>query len=128
MSKFKVVMATCYGAANTGQLAGAVTTELVNENEDFHLLCLPAVAIDKDTGINKVKNAALFVIIEGCPVMCCTKIIEEHTGRKPDISIEMVEDYKAQKSPSLTYNEADKVRIKKDVKQRIEEHSASRGK
>ena len=29
MPKFKVVVATCYGAANTGQLAGAVATELV---------------------------------------------------------------------------------------------------
>ena len=121
-----MVMATCYGAANTGQLSGAITTELVKENEGFHLLCLPAVAIDKDTGINKVKNAELFVIIEGCPVMCCSKIVEEHTGRKPDIRVEMVEDYGVEKSPELNYEDEEKVRIKKDITRRIEEKSAKR--
>ncbi|HBH86603.1 MAG TPA: hypothetical protein DDY17_03230 [Syntrophaceae bacterium] len=126
MSKFKIVMTTCYGAANTGQLAGAITTELVKENEDFHLLCLPAVAINKETGINKVKNAEIFVIIEGCPVMCCTKIVEEHTGRKPDIRVEMAEDYGVKKSSELTYEEAEKVRIKQDIKRRIEDKSAGR--
>jgi len=119
-------MTTCYGAANTGQLAGAITTELVKENEDFHLLCLPAVAINKETGINKVKNAEIFVIIEGCPVMCCTKIVEEHTGRKPDIRVEMAEDYGVKKSSELTYEEAEKVRIKQDIKRRIEDKSAGR--
>lgn len=123
-----MVMATCYGAANTGQLAGAITTELVKENEDFTLLCLPAVAINKDTGINKVKSADILVIIEGCPVMCCTKIVEEHAGRKPDIRLEMVEDFGIKKSPNLTYDETDKARIKKDIKQRIDNESAQRNK
>ena len=128
MANLKIVMATCYGAANTGQLEGAVTTELVNENEGFHLLCLPAVAIDKETGINKVKDADIFVIIEGCPVMCCTKIVEEHTGRKPDIRMEMVEDCGVKKSPELNYEESDKVRIKKDITRRIGKQSSIRGK
>ena len=118
---FKVVIATCYGAANTGQLAGAVATELVKENEDYHLVCLPAVAIDKDTGLKKVKQARLFVIIEGCPVMCCSKIVEEHAGRKPDIRVEMVEDYGVKKASVLDYDEDKKERIKADVKKRIDE-------
>jgi uncharacterized metal-binding protein len=126
MAEFKVVIATCYGAANTGQLAGAVATELVKENEDYHLVCLPAVAIDKDTGLNKIAGAGLFVIIEGCPVMCCSKIVEEHSGRKPDIRVEMVEDYGVKKAPVLDYDEAEKERIKADVKRRIEEALAGK--
>ena len=124
MSEFKVVIATCYGAANTGQLAGAVATELVRENEDYHLVCLPAVAIDKDTGLDKVKGAELFVIIEGCPVMCCSKIVEQHAGRKPDIRVEMVEDYRVKKASVLDVDPAEKERIKTDVKRRIEERLA----
>lgn len=120
MAKFKVVIATCYGVANTGQLAGAVATELVKENPDYALVCLPAVAIDKDTGPDKIKEAEHFVIIEGCPVMYCSKIVEQHSGRKPDIRVEMVQDYGVKKVPTLTYGEADKERIKQDVKRRIE--------
>ena len=119
MSKFKVVIAACYGAANTGQLAGAVATELVKENPDYALVCLPAVAIDKDTGLEKIKESELFVIIEGCPVMCCSKIAEQHAGRKADIRVEMVQDYGVKKNPTLFYDEADKDKIKQDIKRRI---------
>lgn len=119
-----VVIATCYGAANTGQLAGAVATELVKEHDDYSLVCLPAVAIDKATGLDKIKAAKLFVIIEGCPVMCCSQIVEQHSGRKPDIRVEMVADYGVKKAPILTYDEEDKERIKRDVVRRIEEASA----
>jgi len=124
MPDFKVVLATCYGAANTGQLAGPDATELVKENEDYHLVCLPAVAIDKDTGLDKVKGAELFVIIEGCPVMCCSKIVEQHAGRKPDIRVEMVEDYGIKKASVLEVDPEEKERIKADVKRRIEERLA----
>ncbi len=127
MAEFKVVLATCYGAANTGQLAGAVTTELVKENEDYSLVCLPAVAIDKETGLNKIEGAEVFVIIEGCPVMCCSKIVEEHSGRKPDMRVEMVEDYEVKKAPVLEYNEDEKERIKADIKRRIDEILSERG-
>jgi uncharacterized metal-binding protein len=126
MAEFKVVIATCYGAANTGQLAGAVATELVKENEDYSLVCLPAVAIDKDTGLNKIKGAEIFVIIEGCPVMCCSKIVEEHSGRKPDIRVEMVEDYGIKKTSALDVDPEEKERIKQDVKRRIDEALAAK--
>ncbi len=124
--ELKVVIATCYGAANTGQLAGAVATELAKENEDYQLVCLPAVAIDKDSGLDKIKGAELFVIIEGCPVMCCSKIVEEHSGRKPDVRVEMVEDYGVKKVSELDYDGSEKDRIKADVKRRIEETLAER--
>jgi uncharacterized metal-binding protein len=121
MTDTQVVLATCYGASNTGQLAGAVATELAKENPNYSLVCLPAVAIDKDTGLNRVKGAGLFVIIEGCPVMCCTKIVEEHTGRAPDIRVEMVQDYGVKKAPILEYDDTDKERIKQDIKRRVDE-------
>lgn len=121
------MIATCYGATNTVQLAGAVATELVKENEGYHLVCLPAVAIDKDTGLSKIAGAELFVIVEGCPVMCCNKFVEEHSGRKPDIRVKMVEDYGVKKVTVLTYDEAEKERIKADVRRRIEEALAAGG-
>lgn len=70
----------------------------MKENEDHHPVCLPAVAIDKDTGLGKIAGAELFAIIEGCPVMCCSRIVEQHSGRKPDVRVEMVEDYGAKKA------------------------------
>lgn len=121
MSKYPVVISTCYRASNTGQLAGAVAIELAKENSDFTLVCLPAVAIDKDTGLDKVKEAELFVVIEGCPVMCCTKIVDQHSGRQPDIRVEMVQDYAVKKASSLVYDQSDKDRTKADVLRRNRE-------
>jgi uncharacterized metal-binding protein len=120
MAQLDVVIATCYGAANTGQLAGAVATELAQENEGYSLVCLPAVAIDKATGLDKVKGARLLVVIEGCPVMCCSKIVGQHTGRGTDIRMEMVQDYGVKKSPVLSFDQDEKERIKQDVKAHIE--------
>jgi uncharacterized metal-binding protein len=120
MPDFKVVIATCYGAANTGQLAGAVATELAKENEGYALVCLPAVAIEKESGLKKIRDAEVFVIIEGCPVMCCSKIVEEHAGREPDLRVEMVRDYGVKKVGALEYEQSDKERIKVDIKQRID--------
>jgi uncharacterized metal-binding protein len=121
MSQPEVVIATCYGASNTGQLAGAVATELARENGDHALVCLPAVAIDQATGLDKVKAARLLVVVEGCPVMCCTKILETHSGRQPDTRVEMVQDYGVRKAPVLSYDPADKDRIKQDIERRIKE-------
>ena len=120
MTELNVAIVTCYGASNTGQLAGAVATELARESEGYSLVCLPAVAIDKATGLDKARVAQVLAVIEGCPVMCCTKILEQHAGRKPDIRVEMVDDYGVKKSPALTYNEEEKEKIKADVKRRIE--------
>ena len=53
--------------------------------------------------------------------MCCSQIVEQHSGRKPDVRLEMVADYGVKKAPVLIYDEADKERIKADVVRRIEE-------
>lgn len=119
-----VAIVTCYGAANTGQLAGAVATELVKEHEDYSLVCLSAVAIDKASGLDKIRNAALLVVIEGCPVMCCSQIVEQHSGRRADVRVEMVADCGVKKAPVLTYDEGDKERITADVVRRIVEAQA----
>lgn len=126
MPEWDVVIAACYGASNTGQLAGAVATELVKESPGYALVCLPAVALDLDVGLDKVKGAKTFVIIEGCPVTCCSKIVEAHAGRKPDVRVELVQDYGVRKVAVPAYDESEKERIKQDVKRRIEEKRAHR--
>ena len=123
--KFEVVIAACYGASNTGQLAGAVASELVRENAGYTLVCLPAVALDLSVGLDKIKDAETFVIVEGCPVMCCSTIVEAHAGRKPDIRVEMVEDYGVKKVPQPVFDDAEKERIKQDVRRRIESVKAA---
>lgn len=116
----EVVLATCYGASNTGQLAGAVATELARE-EGYGLVCLPAVAIDQASGLDEVAEAELLVVIEGCPVMCCTQIVEEHGDRQPDVRVEMVQDYGVKKTSALSHDEEEKERIKRDIVQRVEQ-------
>ena len=127
MVKPNVVLAACYGASNTGQLAGAIATELAKENEGYSLVCLPAVATDKATGLDKIRGAGLLVVIEGCPIACGTKIIEEHAKRKPDIEVDVVRDYGVKKAPTPAFAEAEKERIKRDVARLIREKLAEKG-
>ena len=98
-----------------------MATELAREHEDCARGCLPAVAIDQATELDKVKNARLPVVVEGCPVMCCTKIVDQHSGRQPAIRLEMVQDYGVKKAPALIHDEGDKDRIKQDIERRIQE-------
>ncbi|MGQ9676478.1 MAG: putative zinc-binding protein [Chloroflexota bacterium] len=121
MSGLNVVIAACYGASNTGQLAGVVATELARENESYSLVCVPAVATDKATGLDKIRGAGLLVVIEGCPIACGREIIEEHADRKPDIEVDVVRDYGVKKAPTPVFDEAEKERIKRDVSRRIKE-------
>ena len=39
MQESMIAVASCYGASSTGQLAGAVATELVKENAGWTLVC-----------------------------------------------------------------------------------------
>lgn len=55
----EAVIATCYGAANAGQLAGAMVTELAEEGLDCALARLLAAAIDKDTSLDKMKSLGI---------------------------------------------------------------------
>ncbi len=112
------MLATCYGASNTGQLAGGVATELARE-EGCGLVCLPAVAIDKVTGLDKVAEAELLVVIEGCAVMRRTQIVEEHGERHPDVRVEMVQNYGVEKTAALSCDQ-EKKRIKRDMVQPVE--------
>jgi uncharacterized metal-binding protein len=61
------------------------------------------------------------VVIEGCPVMCCTQIVEDRGGRQSDVRVEMVQDYGVKKAPVLSYDQEDKERIKRDIVQRVED-------
>ena len=126
MSESKVVIATCYGTRVCKVGGVPMANELVKENEDYHLLSLPAVVFDEDTGLDKIAGAELFVIIEGCPVMCCSKIVDERSGPKPNILMIMEEDYGIEKASVLIYDVEKKERIKADVKRRIEEALAAR--
>ena len=74
-----------------------MATELARE-EGYRLVCLPSVAVDEATGLDKVAEAEQLVVIEGCPVMCCTQILEDHIGRRPDVRVGM--ERSAARAPS----------------------------
>jgi uncharacterized metal-binding protein len=113
--KKKIVVATCIGASNTGVLAGRVATELCAESpERFDMLCLPALAIEKDTSVKKVHNADRVLVVEGCPVHCASEILKRG-GRVPDLAVEVSGDYGIKKMPVLRCEETDVSRIKEDI-------------
>jgi uncharacterized metal-binding protein len=97
-----------------------MANELVKESKEYRLLSAPAVTYGEETELDQIVGAELFVIIEGCPVMCCSKIMDERSCPKPNMLVIMEEDYGVEKASLLNYDVEKKERIKADIRSRIE--------
>jgi uncharacterized metal-binding protein len=126
MSEPRVVIATCYGTRVCKVGGVPLANELVKENEEYRLLSAPAVAYGGEAELELIAGTEYFVIIEGCPVMCCSKIMEDRSGIKPNMLVILEEDYGVEKASLLVYDAEKKERIKTDIRKRIEEALAGR--
>lgn len=117
----EILLFTCDGAANTGKLAGAVSMALARE-KGYHLACLPALALDRDTLVKRVENAEKIIVIDGCPFKCAEKIFNQHSKRSADFTIELSSEYKVKKEPDKLDVPPELVQtITEDLKKRLAE-------
>lgn len=117
-STSEVMIFTCDGASNTGKLAGKVALDLVKRN-GLKLACLPALALDRESLLEKLASARQVAVVDGCPFRCAAKIVEQHAGLKPHLAIEISSEYEVKKDPnSWDYDPEQADSITRDLEKR----------
>jgi len=115
----KIAIVACSGAANTGQTSNEVATNLCASSEEYTMVCLAALTLGHQNSLDKIANAKKIVVIDGCPVKCASQIVAKYTDKKPDLDIQIMEEYGIKKIPKPTFEKKDVARISKDIKEKV---------
>jgi len=115
----KIALVACSGAANTGQTANEVVANLCKKSNDYTMVCLAALTLGHENSLNKIANAKKIVVIDGCPVKCASQIVSKFTDKKPDLDIQIMEEYGIKKIPEPTFEKKDVQRISEDIENKI---------
>ena len=115
----KIALVACSGAANTGQTANEVVASLCKKSDDYTMVCLAALTLGHENSLNKIANAKKIVVIYGCPVKCASQIVSKFTDKKPDLDIQIMEEYGIKKISEPTFEKKDVQRISEDITGKI---------
>lgn len=88
-SSSKVIIYSCSGASNVGQLANEVTIELARAGKGS-MGCLVGLAAHVSTMVQNAKAADQVLVIDGCGVKCGRKALE-HVGLSDFASVVITE-------------------------------------
>src|SRR4030066_1593539 len=115
----KITIVACSGASNTGQTSNEVTVELCKKSDNYSMVCLAALTLGHKSSLEKLENTEKIVVIDGCPVKCASEIVKKYSDKKPDLEIQIMEDYGIKKIPQPIFNEDDVKRIALDIDRKI---------
>ena len=115
----KIAIVACSGAANTGQTANEVATNLCAKSEEYTMVCLAALTLGHKNSLDKIANARKIVVIDGCPVRCASQIVSKYTDKKPDLDIQIMEEYGIKKIPKPIFEKKDVQKISKDIEDKV---------
>ena len=115
----KIVIVAYSGAANTGQTANEVATNLCAKSEDYTMVCLAALTLGHKNSLDKITDAKKIVVIDGCPVKCASQIVAKYTDKKPDLDIQIMEEYGIKKVSKPSFEKEDVDKIVKDIEKKI---------
>lgn len=96
-SNGETLIFTCAGAAHSGQVANRVGVRLAQEKAG-NLFCIVAVAADRPDKMERARNAARRVIIDGCEEECCRHVMER-AGLPSDAAV-LLTDLGIEKKPA----------------------------
>ena len=115
----KIAIVACSGAANTGQTANEVATNLCAKSEKYTMVCLAALTLGHKNSLDKIADAKKIVVIDGCPVRCASQIVAKYTDKKPDLDIQIMEEYGIKKVSKPTFERKDVAKISKDIEDKL---------
>jgi uncharacterized metal-binding protein len=115
----KIAIVACSGAANTGQTSNEVATNLCAKSEDYTMVCLAALTLGHKNSLDKIADARKIVVIDGCPVKCASQIVAKYTDKKPDLDIQIMEEYEIKKVSKPSFEKEDVDKIVKDIEKKI---------
>lgn len=99
----------CFGClSNTGRLTGLGGLKAVEKVglDKTNIFCLPGLAVNVPTTIEKSKTVEKIICVDGCSMECAKKVVE-FAGFKCDKSIQLVRDLEITKSKPLDYTDED---------------------
>jgi len=99
----------CFGClSNTGRLTGVAGLKAIEKIgiDKANISCLAALATKGKLVMDKTKEAEKIVVVDGCPLKCAKKIVED-SGFKIDQYINLVEDLHFEKGKPLDYTDED---------------------
>lgn len=102
----------CSGGSNTGELSDRIAREL-DRTTDGKMYCLAGIGGNVSGIVESTKSADKIVVIDGCPVDCAKKTLEQKGfisfvhARVTDLG---VEKYKTTVTPELVRSLTDRVR------------------
>ena len=71
----EIMILACSGCSNLGQLANQAAVELTREGFG-RMSCLAGLGAQLSNFVNSAKNAPRLIAVDGCPVSCGQKILE----------------------------------------------------
>lgn len=86
----KVIIYSCSGSSNVGQLANEVTVELARAGKGS-MGCLVGLSANISTMVQNAKAADALLVVDGCNVKCGSKVLERAglTGFDSVVIVEM---------------------------------------
>ena len=63
----KMAIVACSGAANTGQTANEVATNLCAKSDKYTMVCLAALTLGHQNSLNKIANAEKIIVVDVRP-------------------------------------------------------------
>ncbi len=85
----KVLIFSCSGGSNVGQLSNQAAVELTRSGKG-RLVCLAGIGAHHQRHDRISQGGDLIVAIDGCPVKCAQKTLE-HANLKPDVCVVITE-------------------------------------
>lgn len=74
-SPSEILLYPCSGVANVGQIANEAAVKISGEGK-AKMLCLAGIAANIPGIVDPTKQAKKIIVVDGCPVACAKKIME----------------------------------------------------
>jgi uncharacterized metal-binding protein len=109
-AKDLIIIATCDGASSTGQIGNEVARRLTKTYPNMvRMCCLSAIGAGSKTHIDIFKNTKAVIAINGCQLMCASKMLRD---KGIQISYEVVVAKEGiDKLPSLDFSDEEVMKI-----------------
>jgi len=124
-SQGEVLVFTCAGAAYSGQVANRAGVEVMKKRGLGQLFCITALAAEQPDKLQRARDAACRVVIDGCEDACARKIAEK-AGLPVDAHL-VVTDLGIEKQPAEPHVLVHARRVVDELAQRMTGRSGTVG-
>ncbi len=108
-----VMILSCSGASNLGQLSNQAAVELAREKFG-KMFCLAGIGAHLSGFVQSAKDVPAMVVIDGCPVACAKNILEH--AEIPVRAYVAVSDLGIEKNTDTNLQQEEVERVKGEVK------------